>query len=144
MGSQHQDHFVNLEQRRDREVSVHTTDTSRSQFRSGSYLPHEESTRAMQWVIDHLKRKLHHERRRRAPSNSDFSSGNEEDGSYRPRSRTPSESFSCDEDYHRERTSRSSSRKGLRNDAMSKALNQIFRLPFTRRIEGGKLPRRFA
>ena len=82
MGSQNQDHFVNLEQRRDREVSVHTTDTSRSQFRSGSYLSHEESTRAMQWVIDHLKRKLHHERRRRAPSNSDFSSGNEEDGSY--------------------------------------------------------------
>ena len=33
-------------------------------------------------MIDHLKRKLHHERRRRAPSNSDFSSGNEEDGSY--------------------------------------------------------------
>ena len=68
-----------------------------------------------------------------------------EDGSYRPRFRTlPSESFLCDEDYHRERRSRSPSCKGLGNDAMSKVLNQIFRLPFTRRIEGGKLPWRFA
>ena len=31
----------------------------------------------------------------------------------------------------------------LGNDAMSKALNQISRSPFTRKIEGGKLPQRF-
>ena len=36
MGSQHQDHFCNLEQRRDREESVHTTNTSRSQSRGGT------------------------------------------------------------------------------------------------------------
>ena len=30
IGSQRQDHFINLERRRDREVSVHTTDTSKS------------------------------------------------------------------------------------------------------------------
>ena len=144
MGSQPQDHFVNLEWRRDREVSVHTTHTSRSHSRSRGHISYEENTRAMQLEIDRLKRKLRHERRRWTPSNSDFSSGDEGDGSYRPRSRTPlSESFSCDEDYHCEHRNRSSSRKGLRNDAVSKALNQISRSPFTHRIEGGKLPRRF-
>ena len=95
----------------------------------------------MQWEINHLKRKLRHERRKQTPSNFDFSSSDEEDGSYKPRSRTsPSESFSCDEDYHRERRSKSPSRKGLRNDTMNKVLNQISRSPFTHRIEGGKLP----
>ena len=44
---------------------MHTTDTSRSQSRSGSHLSHEEYTRAMQLEIDCLKRKLRHERRRR-------------------------------------------------------------------------------
>ena len=64
MGSQHEDHFVNLERRRDWEVSVHTTHTSRSQSRNGSHLLHKEDTRALQLEIDHLKRKLHHERRK--------------------------------------------------------------------------------
>ena len=62
--SQRQDHFVNLERRRDREVSVHTAYTSRSQSRGGSHLSHKENIRAMQPEIDHLKRKLRHERRR--------------------------------------------------------------------------------
>ena len=62
MGSQHEDHFVNLEQRRDREVSVYTTHTSRSQSRTGSHLSHEEDTKALQLEIDHLNRKLRHER----------------------------------------------------------------------------------
>ena len=142
MGSQHQDHFVNLECRRDQEVSVHTTHTSRSQSSSGSHLSHEENTKAMQLEIDHLKRKLRHKRWRRTPSNFDFSSNDEEDGSYRPRSRTPSsESFSYDEDYHHERRNRNSSSKGLGNDVMSKVLNQISISPFTRRIKGGRLPR---
>ena len=144
MGSQHQDHFVNLECRRDQEVSVHTTHTSRSQSSSGSHLSHEENTKAMQLEIDHLKRKLLHERRRRTPSNSHFSSKDEEYGSYRPRTRTPSsESFSYDEDYHHKRRSRNSSFRGLGNDTMSKALNQISKSPFSRRIEGGRLPRQF-
>ena len=144
MGSQHQDHFVNLECRRDQEVSVHTTHTSRSQSSSGSHLSHEENTKAMQLEIDHLKRKLLHERRRRTPSNSDFSSKDEEYGSYRPRTRTPSsESFLHDEDYHHKCRSRNSSFRGLGNDAMSKALNQISKSHFTRRIEGVRLPRRF-
>ena len=144
MGSQRQDHFVNLEWRRDREVSIHRTHASRSQSWNGSHHFHEENTRAMQLEIDLLKRKLCHERQRRTPSNSDFSFDNKKDGRYRPRSRTPpSESFSYDEDYHHKCKNKSSSSKGLGNDAMSRALNQISRSPFTCRIEGGRLPRWF-
>jgi len=142
-GSQREDHFVNLDQRRDWEVSVHTTHTSMSQSRNGSHLSHEEDTRALQLEIDHLKRKLRHKRRKQTPSNSD-SFDNEEDRSYRRRSRTPpSESFSYDEDFHHECRNRNSTSKGLGNDTMSRALNQISRSPFTRRIEGGRLPRWF-
>ena len=98
----------------------------------------------MQLEIDHLKRKLCHERRSRTPSNFDFSSDSKKDASYKPRSRTPlSESFSYDEDYHHERRNKSSSSKGLGNDTISRALNQISRSPFTRRIKGGRLPWRF-
>ena len=98
----------------------------------------------MQLEIDHLKREMCHERRKRTSSNFDFSSNDEEDDSYRRRSRTPpNESFSYEEDYHREHRNKNSSSKGMGNDAMSKALNQISRLPFTRRIEGGKLPQWF-
>ena len=97
----------------------------------------------MQLEIDHLKRKLCRERQIRTPTNSDVSFGDEGDGSYRPKSRTPpSKSFSYD-DYHHEFRDRSLSRKGLGNDTKSKTLNQISRSPFTRRIEGGKLPWRF-
>jgi len=56
----------------------------------------------------------------RTPSISDFSSDDEEDGSYRQRSRTPpGESFSYDGDYHHKHRNRSLSSKGLGNDAMS-------------------------
>ena len=126
IGSQCQDHFVNLERKRDQEVSVHTTHTSRSQSQSESHLSYEKNTKAIQLEIDHLKRKLCHERRRQIPSNSDFSSNDEEDGSYRHRSQTPhNQSFLYDEDCHHGRRNRNPSSKGLGNDAMSKALNQI-------------------
>ena len=73
---------------------MHTTLNNRSQSRGGSHLSHEENAKNMQLEIDYLKRKLRHERRRRTPSNSNFSSDNEEDGSYRRKSWTPSsESF---------------------------------------------------
>ena len=99
----------------------------------------------MQREIDHLKRSLRHERRRRALSNHDFSFGGEADDSYRHKSRTPpSESFSYNEDYHHERKDRKPSSIGLGNDAVSKALNQISRSPFTRWIERGRLPQRFS
>ena len=122
---------------------MHTTYTSRSQSRSESHVSHEENTRTMQLEIDCLRRRLRHERRRRTSSNSTFSSDDDGNGSYRPKSRTPpSESFSCDEDHYHERRNKSSSCKGLGNDAMSQALNQISKSPFTHRIEGGKLPQR--
>ena len=62
VGSQRQDQFLNLEQRRDREVSMHTMHTSRSQSQGGSYISYEENTRSMQLEIDRLHRRLRHER----------------------------------------------------------------------------------
>ena len=98
----------------------------------------------MQQEIDHLKRSLRHEWWKRAPSKFDFFSNEEEDSSYRCRSKTPpSESFSYDEDYHYERKSINSFSRGIGNDAISRALNQISKSPFTHRIEGGRLPQWF-
>ena len=123
---------------RDREVSVYTTQTSRSHSRSGSHVSHGENTRNMQLGIDHLRRKLRCKKRGGTPSSSE-SHFNDDDDSYRSRSRTPpSESFSCDKDRHHRWRSRSPSHRGLGNDAMSRALHQISKSPFTRRIEGGK------
>ena len=144
IGSQRQDQFLNLERRKDHEVSVHTTHTSRSQSQGKSYTSYEENTRSMQLEIDHLHRRLCYKQRRRTPSNSNPSSDDDKGGSYRPRSRTPpSESFSYFENRHSKRRSKSPSREGLSNDAMSRALNQISKSLFTRRIEGRKLPRQF-
>ena len=58
VGSQCQDHFLNLKRRRDREVSVHTTHISMSYSRSGSHVSHGEDTRNLQLEINHLRRKL--------------------------------------------------------------------------------------
>ena len=142
MGSQCQDHFLNLERMRDCEVSVHTTHTSRSHSRSESHVSHRKDTRFLQLEVDHLCRKLCREQRRGTPSNS--GSQSDDDDSYRPRSWTPpSESFSYNEEHHHRQRSRSSAYKGLGNDAISKALCQISKSQFTRRIERAKLPRRF-
>ena len=123
---------------------MHTTHTSRSQSRTRSHVFHEENARTMQLEIDHLRRKLCRERRRKTPSTSVSSSSEKGDGSYRLRSRTPpSESFSGDKDYHRRRRSKDPSCKDLGNDAMSRALNQIFRSTFTHKIKGGRLPWQF-
>ena len=123
---------------------MHTTQTSRSHSRGGNHFSHEENTKAMQQEIDHLKRELRHEQRRRTPFLSDFSSSEEEDGCYRRRSRTPpSESFSYDKEYYHEYRNKNLSSKGLGNDAMSRALKQIFRSPFTHKVEEGRLPQWF-
>jgi len=98
----------------------------------------------MQLEIDQLKRKLHHARQERTPSDSDVSSEGEEDASYKRRSRTPpNESFSYNEEHHHKHSYKSPPRKGLGNDAMSKALNQISKSPFMCKIEEAILPRRF-
>ena len=123
---------------------MHTTHTSKSQSRGGSHISHKENTKSLQLEIDRLCKRLCHERQRRTPSDSDLSSDDEGDGSYKPRSRTPpNESFSYDEDHHYKRRSKTPPHKGLGNDAISRALDQISKSPFTCRIEGGKLPRHF-
>ncbi|XP_050241410.1 uncharacterized protein LOC126690348 [Quercus robur] len=80
----------------------------------------------MHLEINRLRRRLRCKRRRGTPSSSDPSSNDDGDNSYHPRRRK--ESPSC---------------QGLGNDVMGKALNQISKSPFTRRIEGGKLPQQF-
>ena len=98
----------------------------------------------MQLEIDQLKKKLRHARQERIPSNSDASSEGEEDASYRQRLRTPpNKSFSYDKEHHHKCRYKSPPRRGLGNDAMSKALNQISKSPFMRKIEGETLPQRF-
>ena len=68
----------------------------------------------MQREIDNLKKKLRHAQRKQTPSSSDISSNDEEDASYRQRSRTPpSEPFSYDEEHHHWWRYKSSPRKGL-------------------------------
>ena len=98
----------------------------------------------MQLEIDRLRRRLRRKRHRGTPSSSVLSFDDDNDNSYRSKSRTPpNESFSCDQDRHYRQQKESSSRQDLGNDAMGRALNQISKSPFTRRIKGGKLPRRF-
>ena len=64
--------------------------------------------------------------------------------SYRRRSRTPpSETFSYEKESHPVRKYESPSSKGLGNDTMNRALDQISKSPFMHRIERVKLPRRF-
>ena len=142
--SQQQDDFLNLECRGDREGSVHIKHTSKSHYRVRSHVSQEQNSRAMQREIDHLKKELRHARWKRIPSNSNVSSDDGEDTSYRRRSKTPpSESFSYDKEHHHKCRYKSSPRKGLGNDAMSKALYQTSKSPFTHKIEGARLPRRF-
>ena len=144
MGSSRQDDFLNLERKRDREGSIPTTHIGKSYSRVGSHVSQEQNNRAMQKDIDNLKKKLRHAQRKRTPSSSNISSNDEENANYRQRSRTlPSESFSYNEEHHHKRRYKSPPCKGLGNNVMSKALNQISKSSFTRKIERAKLPRRF-
>ena len=93
-------------------------------------MSHKEDTRNLKLEIDHLQRKLHDKQRSGTPSSS--RSQSDDDDSYRPRSRTPPR-----------RRRRSPTCRGLENDAVSRALHQISKSPFTRRIERGKLASRF-
>ena len=82
-GCQHGNPLVNLEQRGDREGSVRTTHTSKSQSRGKSHVSHAKDNIDMQREIDNLKREFHYARRRRPPSNSDVSSEEANDANYR-------------------------------------------------------------
>ena len=102
----------------------------------------QDDNKALQQEIDDLKKKLRRVQRKRSPSSSDTS--DEENDNYRQRSRTPpSKTFSYEEEHHHKHKHKSPSRKGLVNNAMSKALDQISKSPFTCKIEGAKLPRQF-
>ena len=139
--SQRQNNPANLGNRRNHEGSVHTTQTNKSRTQIGSHVSQRRNNhQAMQREIDDLKRKLRRAQRKQSPSSSDASS-NEEDISYRRRSRTPpSETFYYEKESHPVRRYESPSSKGLGNDTMNKALDQISRSPFAHRIEGAKLP----
>ena len=127
---------------RNHEGSIHTTQTSQSHTQMGSRVSRRRNNHeAMQQEIDDLKRKLHREQQKRSPFSSDASSNEEEDVSYRRRSRTPpSETFSYEKELRPAWRYKSPSSKGLGNDAMNKALDQISRSPFMHKIEGAKLP----
>ena len=98
----------------------------------------------MQCEIDELKKKLHRVRRRHSLPDSELSSKDIDDVTYKRRSRTPpSETFSGDEEYRHKRKNKSPTHKGFENNAMNEALSQVARSPFTRSIEGASLPRQF-
>ena len=63
---------------------------------------------------------------------------------YRQRSRTPqSGTFSHEEGHYRRHKRKRPSPRGLGNDAMSRALDQLSKSPFTCHIEGVTLSRQF-
>ena len=71
-------------------------------------------------------------------------SDDESDNDYRQRSRTPpSETFFHKEGHYWRRKRKSPSPSGLGSDAMSRALDQLSKSPFTRHIERVALPQRF-
>ena len=73
--------------------------TNRSQSRGKSHVSHAENEKEMQREISELKKKLRRARRKRASLESESSSGDTEDDTYRQRSKTPpSETFSSDEE----------------------------------------------
>ena len=79
----------------DHEGSAHTTHTSRSQSRRKGHVSHAKYDRDMQREIDELKKELCHARRRHSSPNSELSSDETDNATYRRRSRTPpSETFS--------------------------------------------------
>ena len=124
-GSQHNNSVVNPQQRGNREGSVQTTHTSKSQSRGKSHVSHAKNERDMQHKTDELKKKLRHAWRRHSSLESESSSEETDDATYRRRSRTPpSETFSGDEEYSsHKRKNKSPTHKGLGNKAMNEALN---------------------
>ena len=143
-GSQHNNSIVNPQRRGDHEGSTHTTHTSKSQSRGKSHVSHAKNERDMQREIDELKKELCRARRRRPSPDSELSSEETDDATYKRRSRTPpSETFSSNEEHRHKHKNKNPTHKGLGNNAMNEALNQVARSPFTRNIEGASLPRRF-
>ena len=143
-GSQHNNLVVNPQQMGDPEGSMHTTHTSKSQSRGKSYVSHAKNERDMQREIDELKKELRRAQWRHTSPDSELSSEETDDATYRQRYRTPpNETFSGNKEYCRRRKNKSLTHKGLGNNAMNEALSQVARSPFTWNIKGLSLPRRF-
>ena len=81
--SQRNNFVVNPQQRGNREGSVQTTHTSKSQSRGKSHVSHAKNKRDMQREIDELKKKLCHAWRRRSSPESESSSEEIDDATYR-------------------------------------------------------------
>ena len=129
-GSQHNNSVINHQQRGDHEESMHTTHTSKSQSWEKCHVSYAKNERDMQREINELKKELRRALRRRSSPDSELSSKETDDATYRRRSRTPpSETFSCDEEYRHRHKNKSSPYKGLRNNAMNEALSQVAKSP---------------
>ena len=127
------------------EGSLQTFHTSGSGYRRRGHAVHKQGDEiAMQREIDDLKKQLRRAQQKQSPSSSDVSSNDEEDTSYRQRSRTPlNESFSCEKEHLHKRMRGSPFGRGVGTNVMKKALSQISKSPFTRGIKKAKLHRRF-
>ena len=127
------------------EGSLQMLHTGGSGYRRRSHLVHEQvDKKDLQQEIDNLQKRLRRAQRKQTPSSFDVSSNDDEDASYKKRSKTPpSESYSCEEEHSRKRRRRSPSGRGVGTNVMKKALSQISKSPFTRGIEKAKLPMRF-
>ena len=109
---------------------MHTMHTSKSQSQRKSHVSHAKNERDMQHQINELKKELRRTQRRCSSPDSELSSEETDDATYRQRSRTPpSETFSCDEEYRHRHKNKSSPYKGLRNNAMNEALSQVAKSP---------------
>ena len=128
--------------------SYYTERTERSHLRTRGHVSHDQEMQKLQLEIDYLREKLWRRKRGRRSPSPPSSDGSEEskDHSYRHRSRTPSrESFSASS--HQDKLEKGkfkhgqgSSHRSMGNDAMSKALRQISKSPFARRINKARLP----
>ena len=113
------------------------TQTNRSHTRVGSHMSQKwDDEQAMQWEINDLKRRLRFAQRRQSPpppAQTHLSTTK--------MMMTIGESLGLPQ--ARLSPTRRSVTNGTRHDAMSRALNQFSRSPFTRRIEWAAFPRRF-
>ena len=106
------DELLNFEQENhvdnQREGSSRTTHVGKSGYRRKSHLV-QEHEQDLQHEIDDLKKKLRRVQQNHIPSNSDTSSNDEEEDSYRNSSETPpSESYSYEEEHSHKRRDRKS------------------------------------
>ena len=146
-----QDQFLNLENRRDREIARSKSRSSKPAYPSQcGHLSNE--TVGLRREVNHLCRRIRWNQRNRRSRSPTTSSGSrlEPKWRWRRRNRTRLSKMETDssKDSHRERQHYKQHRSILQgnrdSDTISKALSQISKFPFMRRIERAKLPKHFA